>query len=931
MSKKYNSFISYSHQDSKWGEWLHKELEKFSIFKEHIDKANGNKTLYPIFRDRAELPSSSSLNDIILDALQNSDAMIVICSPNAAKSQWVNEEIKLFKKLHGEDKIFALIIEGEPNATSNDKFDDDLEAFPKALRYEVDANGELDEEKATEPVAADAREIGDGKERALIRIIAGLLGVGFEDLWQREKKRKKRNLVVYTSVTVTVISFILGIAYFAYEQKEQKEFNNRKIEANIYAVQVSDSIQKLKENLDHWSASSGETPLIPPKFRLPLDLTSKSIQATLKQDKYITPQTRNALIKSITYAPPWEAKLEHNSSVEAISWNDDQTQLATLDYDSNITIWDMEKYEVIKKYSVKNILKNNNDNWVINSSISWCGNYIFMLFKYNSENEETQTITLDVNSGTFTDISPSNLNIQDSSCNKATNQFAFIAKTKDTCQLRISDIDKPEKSYIFKNFKCDEYKSDLAWSPDGKFLATVGSDLSLWYVNEKKLLNSFPYTNVTWGSSSTELIVTEQNETVFNISKLEYDSDKDVFFEKPRLVYDIDKDDYIEKTTIKADVIKNDYEEILTSLQTVASPNLRWLATSYGKCARGNRGAFCENIVIQILDIQTGKVVKELFGHTSPITSLLWSQNSDMLVSTSNYEKGYLLGGTRVIDKFVRVWKVYPLSNLNDWSNEIVPPFEYTCGIRWNDMNTIDVAASPSDSAMAHICNYEYGIPLISWSIKNKIWNISGWSNNSSYAIGSQVGVQSFSISDSISHDRTTEQHWPKADQNFSISDSVSHDSKSELYWSGKNQLYPEYNASLYYLDDYIITIRNRQYNKEIKLIGHTDIIYMASWSHDDKRILTSSKDGTVRIFNALNGEELIRYDVDVNSGKSVAWSPDDKRIAILFKGGSDGSPGKIKVFPTMDDEVLLERLEHLRQAAPSLGEGAEDASNFSE
>ena len=461
MPKKYNAFISYSHQDAKWGEWLHKELEKFTIFKEHRGKVNGKKTLYPIFRDRAELPSSSSLNDIILEALKNSNAMIVICPPNAVKSQWVNEEIKLFKKLHGEDRVFAIIVDGEPNATSNDKFDDDMEAFPKALRYEVDSKGELDEKKATEPVAADAREIGDGKERALIKIIAGLLGVGFEDLWQREKKRKRLNFIILSAI----ITIILGLAYFSYlkkidadeqeqqavlfkqdanKQKQQKEFKNRNIKANIYAKQVVDSIQKLKGNVGNWNTTSGITPLIPPKFRLPLDLASKSVQVTFKQDQHITLQSRNALIKAIKYAPPWEEKLEHSNSVEAISLNDDHTQLVTLDYDRNIKIWDMEKYKIIKSYFAENILGEETGNYVHNVSVSWCGDKIFISFQ-NVE-DETKIILLDVNSGKFKDINPSHLSVQDSSCNKATNQFAFISRTNDACQLRISNIGQDQRS-----------------------------------------------------------------------------------------------------------------------------------------------------------------------------------------------------------------------------------------------------------------------------------------------------------------------------------------------------------------------------------------------------------------------------------------------------------------------------------------------------
>ena len=91
-SFKYKAFISYSHQDKKWGDWLHKKLETYQIPKPII----GNKSefydkipsrLFPIFRDREELATSSELGKQIKQALELSSHLIVICSPRAANSQ----------------------------------------------------------------------------------------------------------------------------------------------------------------------------------------------------------------------------------------------------------------------------------------------------------------------------------------------------------------------------------------------------------------------------------------------------------------------------------------------------------------------------------------------------------------------------------------------------------------------------------------------------------------------------------------------------------------------------------------------------------------------------------------------------------------------------------------------------------------------------
>jgi hypothetical protein len=178
-SHKYKAFISYSHQDKKWGDWLHKSLETYSIPKALIGKktlyGKVPKRLFPVFRDRDELPTATELGTVIDKALNDSSHLVVICSPRSAKSQWVNEEIKQFKRLGKADRILCLIVDGEPYGA--DKPEMGLEeCFPEAVKYELGEDGELSEER-TEPIAADAREGKDGKRNALLKLVAGLLGV----------------------------------------------------------------------------------------------------------------------------------------------------------------------------------------------------------------------------------------------------------------------------------------------------------------------------------------------------------------------------------------------------------------------------------------------------------------------------------------------------------------------------------------------------------------------------------------------------------------------------------------------------------------------------------------------------------------------------------------------------------------------------------
>jgi hypothetical protein len=94
---KYWAFLSYSHSDKKWADWLHKALETYRFPRRIVgtESRDGKvpQRVYPIFRDREELSVSVDLGSKVNEALRESCHLIVICSPDAAKSRWVGQEI----------------------------------------------------------------------------------------------------------------------------------------------------------------------------------------------------------------------------------------------------------------------------------------------------------------------------------------------------------------------------------------------------------------------------------------------------------------------------------------------------------------------------------------------------------------------------------------------------------------------------------------------------------------------------------------------------------------------------------------------------------------------------------------------------------------------------------------------------------------------
>jgi hypothetical protein len=211
---KYWAFISYSHSDEEWAQWLHKSLETYKVPKKLVGRQTPlgalPRRVFPVFRDRDELPGASDLGGNIRQALSQSRHIIVICSPKAAISKWVNEEIKGFKSLGRENRVLCLIVDGEPNAKPDSG---QLECFPPAVRFRVDGSGELTDEP-TEPIAADARKGKDGRANAKLKLLSGILSVGYDELKQREKQRQyyRKLRIAASAVVFLLITMLVYLA-----------------------------------------------------------------------------------------------------------------------------------------------------------------------------------------------------------------------------------------------------------------------------------------------------------------------------------------------------------------------------------------------------------------------------------------------------------------------------------------------------------------------------------------------------------------------------------------------------------------------------------------------------------------------------------------------------------------------------------------------
>ena len=301
VDKRYRAFISYSHRDREAGERLHRKLESYRVPTKLVGamtrEGSVPRRVTPIFRDREDLPTSGDLSASVETALERSRFLIVLCSPAAAASEWVNKEVARFKKIHGEDRLLGVIIDSDATAdvTEPEKL------FPRALRYRVDADGEITETPA-EPLAADMRETGDGEKFAFLKIVAGLLGVGLDDLVQRDQNRRNRNMKVATGGLSIATLAMAGLTWFALDARSEAQMQRREAEGlvefmltdlrdNLEAVGRLDALDSTGEKLLQYYAAQNPDRL---------DAVSLSRRAKAQLLVGDIDQRRNELDKALT-------------------------------------------------------------------------------------------------------------------------------------------------------------------------------------------------------------------------------------------------------------------------------------------------------------------------------------------------------------------------------------------------------------------------------------------------------------------------------------------------------------------------------------------------------------------------------------------------------------------------------------------------------
>ncbi|MBO4346387.1 MAG: TIR domain-containing protein [Lachnospiraceae bacterium] len=367
--KKYDAFISYRHTelDKFVAINLHKKLEAFKLPK-GVTSSTGKKKIERVFRDQDELPLSSDLSAQINDALIVSDFLIVICTPRLPQSEWCKREIETFIKLHGRDKILAVLAEGEP-----------WESFPEALTKEEVEVTKPDGTKVielhnVEPLAADVRgknnkEIKKKLDDAVLRIAAAIFCLGYDDLKQRHKERKmKRTISVVSGIAAGLLLFsavCLAMTFKIMVQSEMildqnneiKEQSNRiSLMAQELEIKNQDLTEQYRETHINYARATADNAdeLMHKGRKLDALYALRRVMPSTIDDESVpyTAETQLALTNALevyysdsSYSTGIIYEADSNITDYDVSSND--KYLATLDTPYTLRVYDIESGEIL--------------------------------------------------------------------------------------------------------------------------------------------------------------------------------------------------------------------------------------------------------------------------------------------------------------------------------------------------------------------------------------------------------------------------------------------------------------------------------------------------------------------------------------------------------------------------------------------------------
>jgi WD40 repeat protein len=322
-SVTYDGFVSYSHAvDGRLAPALQAGLHRFA-------KPWYRVRALRIFRDETSLSATPELWPSIVEALDRSRWLIVLASPEAARSTWVNDEIAHF--CASESNKQRVIVVVTKDDVEGDFDWDKTAAAPPALR------GSLSHEPRVVDLRWAREEADISLENAQFRdavadVAAPLHGrpkdeLHGEDVRQHRRTRRFARLAIAT--LVLLFAAASSAAVIAVDQREtaREQRDRAELQARL----------ALSRQLAAQADAAGDD-----QFDVALLLAAQSY-ATMQ-----TPEAQRSLLQTLLRNPHLVGILPGTAGATQVAFSPDGQRLAVGAKDGGVSLWSADRLEVIR-------------------------------------------------------------------------------------------------------------------------------------------------------------------------------------------------------------------------------------------------------------------------------------------------------------------------------------------------------------------------------------------------------------------------------------------------------------------------------------------------------------------------------------------------------------------------------------------------------
>ena len=783
----------------------------------------------------------------------------MICSPHSANSKWVNREIETFIEQGRTDKIIPFIVDG--TAFSNDPA---RECFPQAIR-DLPAEQEI--------LGANINEMG--RDAALVKVIAQMFGLRFDDLWQRHERqqKKKRNWIIAASTLAVLV--MTGVAFWMYMQRQQTLKANWQMMENRSRF-VSKTAIALVDDGDSYTARRILMEVLPEDLEHP--------------DRPYTPEAENAL------------RYACNKDNAVLKDNDKQVSFAMFSLDGKTIMSVLNLYEIVDYWDVYTgeKLQTITGRWNLffNHECISRDRSSFLAYNY-------------AGFGIY-DLQTNELKTQINTRGTITASFSFdgkyVVSTNEDSTARVCDVATGNE---LKKLKWDQMLESAHFSPDGKYIAitpqygsiiiwdqNTGEVSPLWGVYDYQ--NNWHTTSASFSPDGKHLIFAMFDKTIkiWNVEgpkwlwKEQYvlKGHTDGLYDYINSVsYSLDGKYVVSASsdgTVRVwDMMENNY--LIWTYACYDGDNYYNFCATYPSCSPDGF------IVIPASD----STLTILNANTKQRVQLMKNQNAYHSSPSFSPDGKYM---AIAIDSTVSIMETQTGKEVKKIISD-----KDIINIRYNPngedlLYTTYIEQDTVEFYSIVMMDVETGTEIKSIDIKayDDINAVNFSPDGKHIVIGTAYGTAFVGVYDT---DTGQEVNRMEGHTYPITSVSYSHDGKY-IVSASKDKTVKLWNAST---GELIHTF-----------IGHTDNIVSASFSPDDRYVISASWDGTARIWDVESGMEVYRMDgheqgvcyaTFSNDGRQIITASNEDVIKIWsflpFQELVDQTRERFKKLPLTDEE----------------------------